>query len=224
MSDFSDCPLLPLKIKLRSFPRNWDQSWSRFSLSAAWTNDARLKLQWHWLFRNKIGEREREYVGISHLSQSTSTTLVWVESFIVSSSSNKSVKVFTCSFWANKNDIKRRSFNLHLLRPLKGPGGSAKQEAAAAPNRSERKDRRSWRSIHSVGGKRQPLEEMNGGFHLQIYPCFSFKGTWSEPNFQTSILMMFHVTSSGVKSKLNLNFQTWNVLLICCVGPGWALF
>lgn len=37
------------------------------------------------------------------------------------------------------------------------------------------------------GDKHQPLEEMNGGFHLQIYPCFSFKGTWSEPNFQTSI-------------------------------------
>lgn len=52
------------------------------------------------------------------------------------------------------------------------------------------------------------LGSINGGVHLQIYPCF-LKGTWSEPNFQTSILMMFHVTSSGVKSKLNLNFPTW---------------
>lgn len=111
--DFSrllDCYHWYWTLKLRSFPRNWDQSWSRFCLSAAWTNDARLKLQWHWLFSETKLERERERE-CSHLPSVTINCNHFGMRRIfhcIFKLEKKSVKKIT-SLGATKNHLKRRS-------------------------------------------------------------------------------------------------------------------
>lgn len=57
------------------------------------------------------------------------------------------------------------------------------------------------------GGQTPTLGRNERRVHLHIFPCFSFKGKMIR-TLNLYFLMMFHVTSSGVKSKLKLNFQT----------------